>query len=50
LRKAMDGLSGQPTERKILSEARLDLGGGIERGLAIHERVLWNWKPGKEGA
>ena len=50
LRKALDGLSGRPTEKKILSEARLDLGGGVERGLAIHERVLWNWRPGNEEA
>jgi len=42
-RKALDRLSGRPTERKILSEALLDVGGGMERGLAIHERVLWIW-------
>jgi hypothetical protein len=41
-----DWLSGRPKERKIVSEARLDMSGFQERGLAIHERVLWHWNNG----
>ena len=43
LRKTLDGLSGRPEERKVVSEARLEMGGCVERGLALHERVAWSW-------
>jgi hypothetical protein len=45
LRKTLDGLSGRPEEWKVVSEARLEMGGCRERGLALHERVAWNWRP-----
>jgi hypothetical protein len=45
LRKTLDGFSGRPEERKVVSEARLEMGGCRERGLALHERVAWSWKP-----
>lgn len=45
LRKTLDGLSARPEERKVISEARLEMGGCRERGLALHERVTWSRKP-----
>ena len=44
LRKTLDGLSGRPEERKVVSAARLEMGGCVERGLALHERVAWSWE------
>lgn len=50
LDNALSRLSGRPAGRKVLSEARLDMGGCSERGLAIHERILWNRRFGRPPA
>ncbi len=39
--KYMDCLYGRTERRKVLSEARLIMGGDEERGLAVHEQVVW---------
>ena len=42
--KVLDRLYGRPEIRKVLSEARLTMSGDEERGLALHERVVWRRK------
>jgi len=44
LRNAMARIAGNPQEKKMFSEARLSDGEKIWDGLAIHERVSWQWK------
>jgi hypothetical protein len=44
LRNALARIAGDPQEKKMFSEARLSDGEKIWDGLAIHERVLWQWK------
>lgn len=44
LRNALARIAGNPQEKKMFSEARLSDGEKIWDGLAIHERVLWQWK------
>jgi len=39
--KVLDRLYGPAERRKVLSEAVLAMSGDEERGLAIHERVVW---------
>jgi hypothetical protein len=44
LRNALARIAGDPQEKKMFSEARLSDGKKIWDGVAIHERVLWQWK------
>ncbi len=44
LRKFLAETSGNPFEKKMVSEAALCLGGHTYGGWAIHERVSWRWK------
>jgi hypothetical protein len=44
LRKFLAKTSGNPFEKKMVSEAALCLGGHTYGGWAIHERVSWRWK------
>jgi hypothetical protein len=44
LRNALARIAGDPQEKKMFSEARLSDGEKIWDGVAIHERVLWQWK------
>ena len=44
LRNALARIAGNPQEKKMFSEARLSDGEKIWDGLAIHERVSWQWK------
>jgi hypothetical protein len=44
LRNTLALITGDPQEKKMFSEARLSDGRKTWGGVAIHERVLWQWK------
>ena len=44
LRAAMAGISGDPFEKKMLSDAFFGDGSSLRAGSAFHERVVWSWK------
>jgi hypothetical protein len=44
LRNALAKFSGNPYEKKMVSDATLNSGTGVFTGRAIHERVTWHWE------
>jgi hypothetical protein len=43
VRNLLARVSGNPEERKVVSDATLCIGNAILPGVAIHERVTWHW-------
>jgi hypothetical protein len=44
VRRFLDRTCGSPEEKKMVSEAVLQLDGRTYRGQALHERACWHWK------
>jgi hypothetical protein len=44
VRRFLDRTCGRPEEKKMVSEAVLQLDGRTYRGHALHERAWWHWK------